>query len=120
MALRKTAVSWSSTRACMQGPVLTRLPPPVRRTPASARQLITANFPHSRHLGQAAAAASLTDLPGAGVAGGSVHDALAGAVAKEHGITLCTRDQRAVETYRALDIDYDLLVDASRHDDDHS
>lgn len=92
--------------------VLTRLPPPARRTPASASHLITANFPDSRFLSPDAAAALLVDLNDAGIAGGSVYDALVGAVAKEHGITLCTRDRRAIETYRALDVEFDLIGDA--------
>jgi predicted nucleic acid-binding protein len=90
--------------------VLTRLPPPARRTPASASQLINANFPDSRFLSPRAAAALLTDLNGAGITGGSVYDALVGAVAKEHGITLCTADRRAIETYRALDVEFDLIA----------
>lgn len=96
--------------------VLTRLPPPARRTPASARRLIEVNFPYSRFLSADAASALLIDLPGAGIAGGSVYDALVGAVAKEHGITLCTRDRRASETYRALDVDFDLLGGSLEHD----
>jgi predicted nucleic acid-binding protein len=97
--------------------VLTRLPPPARRTPASASRLITANFPHSRFLSPKAAAALLTDLDSAGIAGGSVYDALVGAVAKEHGITLCTRDRRAIETYRALDVGFELIAGAPDADD---
>ena len=58
--------------------VLTRLPPPARRTPASASRLITVNFPHSRFLSPNAAAALLTNLNSTGIAGGSVYDALVG------------------------------------------
>lgn len=89
--------------------VLTRLPPPARRTPGAACRLIEANFPHTRFLRPTAAAALLSALRDAGIAGGSVYDALVGAAAKEHEITLCTRDRRAVETYRALGVDYELL-----------
>jgi len=32
-----------------------------------------------------------------------------GAAAAEHGITLATRDRRAAETYRALDVDFELV-----------
>jgi predicted nucleic acid-binding protein len=75
--------------------------------------LIKANFPHNRFLSANAAAALLAELHSTGIAGGSVYDALVGAAAKEHGITLCTRDQRAIETYRALDVPFDLLIDAA-------
>jgi predicted nucleic acid-binding protein len=44
-----------------------------------------------------------------GIAGGAVYDALVAATAAEHGITLATRDRRAAETYRALDIDFELI-----------
>jgi hypothetical protein len=32
-----------------------------------------------------------------------------GAVAREHRLRLATRDRRAVEVYRALDVDVDFL-----------
>jgi predicted nucleic acid-binding protein len=35
---------------------------------------------------------------------------LVGAVAAEHGITLVTRDRRALSTYRALEVDVELLA----------
>ncbi|HSK96342.1 MAG TPA: type II toxin-antitoxin system VapC family toxin [Euzebyales bacterium] len=92
--------------------VLTRLPPPARRSPAAASRLLAANFPHSRFLGPEATAALLGELSSAGIAGGSVYDALVGAVARAHDVTLCTRDRRACETYRALDVTFDLLVEA--------
>jgi len=31
------------------------------------------------------------------------------AAAAEHGLTLATRDRRAAETYRALDVDFELI-----------
>ena len=45
-----------------------------------------------------------------GIAGGAVYDALVAAAAAEHGITLATRDRRAADTYRALDIDFELFT----------
>lgn len=89
--------------------VLTRLPTPARLSPGSARRVMAVNFPGTRHLAAAAAAALLDNLAGAGIAGGSVYDALVGATAREHGLTLVTRDHRAVGTYRALDVDVQLL-----------
>jgi len=84
--------------------VLTRLPPPARRTPATVARLLATSFPHSRFLGADAAAALFGDLHALGIAGGAVYDALVGATAREHGLALATRDQRALETYRALDV----------------
>jgi predicted nucleic acid-binding protein len=89
--------------------VLTRLPPPARRTPATVAHLLAVNFPHSRFLGADAAAALLAELHTVGIAGGAVYDALVGASAREHGSVLATRDRRAVETYRALDVRLELL-----------
>jgi predicted nucleic acid-binding protein len=89
--------------------VLTRLPPPARRTPHTVARLLAANFPHSRFLGAQAAAALFDELHAAGVAGGAVYDALVGATAREHGVTLATRDRRAVETYRSLEVTVEVL-----------
>jgi predicted nucleic acid-binding protein len=90
--------------------VLTRLPPPARRTPSVVARLISANFPHSRFLGAAAAAEVLAALPAAGIAGGAVYDALVGATATEHGLTLATRDRRALDTYRAMDVRLEVFA----------
>jgi predicted nucleic acid-binding protein len=89
--------------------VLTRLPAPARRTPATVARLLAADFPHSRFLGAEAAAALLAELHTVGIAGGAVYDALVGASAREHGIALATRDRRALETYRALDVRLEVL-----------
>jgi PIN domain len=90
--------------------VLTRLPPPARRTPAAVGRLLTGNFPHSRFLGTRAAGALLAKLGSNGIAGGSVYDALVGAVAAEHNAVLATRDRRALDTYRALDVRVELVT----------
>jgi predicted nucleic acid-binding protein len=89
--------------------VLTRLPPPNRRTPSAVARLLAHNFPASRFLSAQAAERLQARLASLGIAGGAVYDALVAAAAAEHGITLATRDRRAVETYRALDIDFELL-----------
>ncbi|HTT28866.1 MAG TPA: type II toxin-antitoxin system VapC family toxin [Solirubrobacteraceae bacterium] len=90
--------------------VLTRLPPPARRTPAAVARLLAADFPYSRFLGAKAAAALLGHLQELGIAGGAVYDALVGAVANEHDLPLATRDRRALETYRALEVRVELLA----------
>ncbi len=82
--------------------VLTRLPPPARRDPATVARLLVENFPATVHLEPARAARLVADLPILGVAGGAVYDALVGAAAAASGLTLCTRDVRALDTYRAV------------------
>lgn len=90
--------------------VLTRLPSPARRDPKVVGQVIRAGFPASRFLGAEDAAALLGRLAGLGIAGGAVYDALVGAVAVAHRVPLATRDVRAVDVYRALDVELELLA----------
>ena len=89
--------------------VLTRLPPPNRRTPRAVARLLAHNFPSSRFLGAEAAEKLHARLAQLGIAGGAVYDALVAVAAAEHGVTLATRDRRAAETYRALDINFELI-----------
>jgi len=89
--------------------VLTRLPPPARRTPATVTKMLAKTFPETRFLGTRAAASLLPTLGAIGIAGGSVYDALVGATAKEHRLTLVTRDRRALEVYRKLDVDVEVI-----------
>ena len=90
--------------------VLTRLPPPARRTPAIVDRLLSGNFPFTRFLGTERAATLLSELTDLGIAGGAVYDALVGATAIEHDLTLATRDRRAIETYRSLNVRLELLA----------
>ena len=90
--------------------VLTRLPPPARRSPAAVARILAASFPYSRFLGAPAAASLLAELDTTGIAGGAVYDALVAAAANEHRLRLATRDRRALETYRALEVDVELLA----------
>jgi predicted nucleic acid-binding protein len=89
--------------------VLTRLPPPNRRTPAAVARLLAHNFPGSRFLSVQGARLLHARLASLGIAGGAVYDALVAATAAEHGITLATRDRRAADTYRVLDVDFELI-----------
>lgn len=89
--------------------VLTRLPPPNRRTPRAVARLLAHNFPGSRFLSAQSAERLHARLAPLGIAGGAVYDALVAAAAAEHGITLATRDRRAAEIYRALDIGYEII-----------
>jgi len=72
-------------------------------------RLLAHNFPGSRFLSAQDAQRLHARLAPLGIAGGAVYDALVAATAAEHGITLATRDRRAAETYRALDIDFELI-----------
>ena len=90
--------------------VLTRLPAPARRTPATVARLLAHGFAHSRYLSAEASASLLGRLNSIGVAGGSVYDALVGAAAAEHGLALASRDRRALETYRALGVEVEFLA----------
>jgi hypothetical protein len=93
--------------------VLTRLPPPARRTPDVVTRLMAQNFPRNCYLSEEGATALLERLAQAGIAGGSVYDALVGAAAAEHGIVLATRDRRALDTYRQLDVAVEFLPDVT-------
>jgi len=108
-ALRGRARGLAGHAAFETFSVLTRLPPPARRIPAVVARLLATTFPETRFLGARAAASLLTDLQSAGIAGGAVYDALVGATAREHRLPLATRDRRALEVYRALDVDVELL-----------
>jgi predicted nucleic acid-binding protein len=85
--------------------VLTRLPPPARRTADAVARLLARNFPYTRFLTPQAQSELLAGLAVAGLSGGSVYDALVGAAAVRHGVPLLTRDRRALGTYRALDVE---------------
>jgi predicted nucleic acid-binding protein len=89
--------------------VLTRLPPPTRRTPDAVERLLTANFPYTRFLSPRATEALFRRLASLGVAGGAVYDALVGATAVEHRRPLATRDRRALDVYRALSVEVEVL-----------
>jgi predicted nucleic acid-binding protein len=90
--------------------VLTRLPPPARRSPATVARVLAVGFPHSKFLGVRTATSLLAEVAALGIAGGAVYDALVGACAREHGLALATRDARAVETYRALGVPVELVA----------
>lgn len=90
--------------------VLTRLPPPLRRTPAAAQSLLSRDFGLSRFLSAEAARRLFTRLAVLHIAGGAVYDALVGAAALEQQLTLATRDRRAIDTYGALDVPLEILL----------
>jgi len=91
--------------------VLTRLPPPARRTPAIVARVLAEGFPDTRFPSADGAAALLSRLGRGKIAGGAVYDALVGATALEHGLVLATRDRRALGTYRKLGVEVQMLTD---------
>lgn len=90
--------------------VLTRLPGPARRTPQVVGRLLRSSFPATRFLGAADTEALYRRLAELGISGGAVFDALVGAVAVAHGVPLATRDTRALDVYRALDVDLEPIA----------
>jgi predicted nucleic acid-binding protein len=90
--------------------VLTRLPSPVRRMPIEITEIMLRNFPESRFLAEGAANEIAWRLAELGIAGGAVYDALVAQVAVTHGLTLATRDRRAIDVYRALDARVRLIA----------
>jgi predicted nucleic acid-binding protein len=91
--------------------LLTRLPSAARRPPSVIAELLAANFPANRYLSAKGASALMKRLSVLRIAGGSVYDALVGATAAEHRVVLASRDRRAVETYRALGVEIEVLSD---------
>jgi predicted nucleic acid-binding protein len=89
--------------------VLTRLPPPARRSPEAVVRLLNSIFPSNYHLTPSLAGSLLPRFASLGIAGGSVCDALVGAAAAESGLDLLTRDVRATPVYRVLQVDIEVL-----------
>jgi predicted nucleic acid-binding protein len=90
--------------------VLTRLPMPHRVDAATAATVLEERTPapHAA-LDASTYAEAPARLATAGVSGGATYDGLIALVALEHDLELLTRDKRAVRTYRALDVTYQLL-----------
>jgi len=85
--------------------VLTRLPPPLRRSPADVLRLLQRNFPESAFLGEVETAELAGRLATMGVSGGAVYDALVGAASRRRGRPLLTNDARARSVYEALEVE---------------
>ena len=89
--------------------VLTRWPPPHRISAAVAHQAIEANFPATRHLDADRGSSALSLLAAAGVAAGAVYDGLVALAALAEDQLLISCDQRAVNTYRAVGVRFEIL-----------
>ena len=103
--------AWASpaTRRSRRSPCSPASRHPARRPPRVVEEVLRSNFPASRSSAPTTLAALFDRLAGLGIAGGAVYDALVGAVSVAEGISLVTRDTRAVEVYRALDVDFELI-----------
>jgi len=91
--------------------VLTRMPPPLRLDATTAAAIIDARLPSTRlALGADGYSSSLQTLARAHVSGGATYDGLIALTALEHDLILVSRDLRAVRTYRALGVRFQLLA----------
>ena len=89
--------------------VLTRLPPPRRRSPADAHRILSHNFPDSGFLAESVALGLGPELARLGIAGGAVYDALVAATARQLGRRLISADARARPVYEALGVEVELI-----------
>ena len=89
--------------------VLTRLPYPARLSGADATRLLVRNFPETRHIDSQTSAELAAESADLGILGGAVYDGLVAACARTHGLPLITCDRRALPTYEALGIAYQIV-----------
>jgi predicted nucleic acid-binding protein len=90
--------------------VLTRLPGDARLSAEDAARLLDARFTAPLTLSGPAARKVHLTLSRLGIAGGAVYDGLVALAAKEHGVTLATRDARARGTYDAVGVDIIIVA----------
>ena len=91
--------------------VLTRLPPPHRAPSTVVAEFLAASFVSPPLALPARAQVDLVEsATRAGLSGGAIYDALVGATAKRVGALLLTRDRRAIQTYEALGVRYELVA----------
>lgn len=89
--------------------VLTRLPGDGRVAPADAAQLIEANFGDPLCLADATVSALHRTLSRLRISGGATYDALVGMTAREHGLSLISRDTRALGTYGLVGVNVEVI-----------
>ena len=90
--------------------VLTRLPGDARLSAEDAARLLDARFTTPLTLSGPTAQQVHVTLSRLGIAGGAVYDALVAFAAKEHGVSLATRDARARGTYDAVGVSVILVA----------
>lgn len=84
--------------------VLTRLPGDARVTAADACRLIDSSFGEALLPLPESIAGLHRSLGRWGIVGGAVYDALVGLAARDHGVSLATRDERALGTFALLGV----------------
>lgn len=89
--------------------VLTRLPGDARVAPSDAVTLIDENFAEPVLLPPRVAQIAHRLLAEAAISGGAAYDGLVALAAREHGVSLATRDARARATYEALGVTVELV-----------
>jgi predicted nucleic acid-binding protein len=91
--------------------VLTRLPSPHRLAPGPVQELLDRRFPEPwLELDADGHRELLRQATGLRLLGGAVYDGLVAATARAAGALLLSRDRRAAPVYRALGVDYRLLL----------
>ncbi len=91
--------------------VLTRLPGEARVQPADAIAIMAHDFTRVITLPESLAATAHEVLAASGVSGGATYDGLVALAAREHGLTLVTRDARARSTYERLGVAVQIVLD---------
>lgn len=90
--------------------VLTRLPPPHRRSPADVLVILRENFPATVFLSVETQRAFTKELASLPIAGGSIYDGLVALSARSANLPLLSRDRRAASTYAAMGVE-SIFVD---------
>jgi len=89
--------------------VLTRLPGDARLTPTDAATLIEQSFGRAVLLPAQLARSIHRELSNRGIGGGAVYDALVAMAARANGLSLVTRDARALNTYVRLGVTAEVI-----------
>ena len=90
--------------------VLTRLPGDARVSPADAVLLLEENFGPGLALSPNTLRTAHREFAASGVAGGAAYDGLVALAARETGMILATRDERALATYQAVGISVEIVL----------
>lgn len=107
---RLAEVDWLPAHAITETvAVLTRLPKGLAVPVEAAVESIRGVCPKARHLDADQYLPILASVGRAGLSGGAIHDAVIGATAREHRVTLLTLDRRAQRTYQAVGASFEVL-----------
>ena len=110
VAIGNRAVRLASHAQLETYSVLTRLPGDARLAPTDASELLADRFGAPMFLSESSGQALVATLSENGIVGGAVYDALIGLTALEAGAVLLTRDRRAVPTFSALGVMFELVT----------